>query len=105
MWLPNRIFRAFHQQCLQKIARIESFLNKHALTQENVTQDQLDELDNQTENLSHTRRRMASEWARHLAEIQEWGLQKGQKEPSEELLQIIKEKSMWIQLPEKGQPY
>ena len=34
---------------------------------------------------------MASEWTRHLAELQEWGLKKGQKEPSKELLQIIEE--------------
>ena len=34
---------------------------------------------------------MASEWTRHLAKVQEWGLKKGQKEPDEELLQIIVE--------------
>ena len=92
MWLPNRIFTAFRQQCLQKIAWIESFLNEHALLPlENITQDKLDELNNRNEDLSHTRRRMASEWTRHLEELQEWELKKGQKELSKELLQIIEE--------------
>ena len=92
MWLPNRIFKAFRQQCLQKIAWIESFLNEHAmLPPEEITHDVLDELNKRKEELSHIRQRMTSEWTRHLTEVQEWGLKHGQKEPSEELLQIIKE--------------
>ncbi len=65
------------------------FLNEHTLSAENITQDILDKLNNRNEDLLHARRRMASEWTRHLVEVQEWGLKKGQKEPSEELLQII----------------
>ena len=91
MWLPNRIFSAFRQQCLQKIAWIESFLNEHALLPDKVTPDKLEELNTRNEDLSNARRRMASEWARHLVEVQEWGLKKGQKEPSEELLHTIEE--------------
>ena len=40
--------------------------------------------------LSHVRQRMATEWHRHLKEVAEGGLKHGQKEPSEELRQIIK---------------
>ena len=92
MWLPNRIFKAFRRQCLQEIAWIESFLNKHALLPpEKITHDVLDELVTASTKLSHVRQRMTSEWQRHLTEVQEWGLKQGQREPSEELRQIIKD--------------
>ena len=47
MWLPNRIFTAFRQQCLQKVAWIESFLNDNALTPEKVTEDKIETMVNQ----------------------------------------------------------
>ena len=34
---------------------------------------------------------MESAWNKHLADIQEWGLEKGQEEPDEELLHLIAE--------------
>ena len=97
MWLPNRIFKAFRRQCLQEIAWIESFLNEHALLPpEEITHDVLDELNKQKEELSHIRQRMTSEWTRHLTEVQEWGLKQGQREPSEELRQIIKDTNQQV---------
>ena len=77
MWLPNRIFTAYRQQCLHKIAWIESFLNDNALTPEKVTEDKLNELYNRNEDLTTARRKMTFAWERHLKEVQEWGLQKG----------------------------
>ena len=92
MWLPNRIFKAFRRQCLQEIAWIESFLNEHALLPpEKITEDAMEELIIASTKLSHVRQRMATEWHRHLNEVAEWGLRQGQKEPSEELKQLIKD--------------
>ena len=81
MWLPIKIFTAFRQQCLQKIAWIESFLKDNALSPENVTGDKLRELYNQNQELEIARQKMASARARHLTQLQEWGLRKGQQEP------------------------
>jgi hypothetical protein len=65
MWLPNRIFKAFRWQCLREIARIESFLNEHALLPpEKIANDILDELVIATNKLSHMRQKMTSEWQR-----------------------------------------
>ena len=65
MWLPNRIFKAFRQQSLQKIAWIELFLNEHALLPpEKIANDILDELVIATNKLSHMRQKMTSEWQR-----------------------------------------
>ncbi len=89
MWLPNRIFTGFRQQCLQKIAWIESFLNENALIPAEVMEEKLNELCNRSKDLSTTRQRMNSAWARHLTEVQEWGLEKGQQEPSDNLKQLI----------------
>ena len=76
---------------MQEIARIESFLNEHALLPpEEITNDILDELVVATNKLSQLRQKMTSEWQRHLTEVREWGLKQGQKEPSEELRHIIK---------------
>ena len=91
MWLPNRIFKAFRRQCLQEIAWIESFLNDHALLPpEEITEEAMSVLNIASTKLSHVRQRMATEWHRHLKEVAEGGLKHGQKEPSEELKQIIK---------------
>ncbi len=91
MWLPNRIFKAFRRQCLQEIAWIESFLNDHALLPpEEITEEAMSVLNIASTKLSHVRQRMATEWHRHLKEVAEGGLEHGQKEPSEELKQLIK---------------
>ncbi len=49
-------------------------------------EDKLEELFDRNEDLETARQKMTSAWARHLAQLQEWGLRKGQQETGEDLL-------------------
>ena len=83
MWMPVRIFTAFRQQCLRKIALIESFLNEIVVTRRRNG--------GQAWRPGNAWQKMTSAWTRHLVQVQEWQLRMGQQELSKDLLQMIAE--------------
>ena len=89
MWAPHGIFRAFQQQCEGRIERIKAYIALR--TNGDLSVEELAELLYRITNLEEQRHSMETAWAKHLADVQKWGTATGQKEPGEELLQLLSE--------------
>lgn len=66
-----RIFRAFHQQCVGRVERINAYIASRV--NGDLSFEELEELLYRIDNLGEQRTQMETAWARHLTDVLECG--------------------------------